>query len=333
MTRSRRYSAAASFFLSQAALSLLLAVAPVSAGDIDSAAGTPEQEAFLARLQAKEKALKYRTGEIELNGGLAVVRLADGYRYLDEDETGIVLSEMWGNPPGAKTLGMILAPGQSPLQDDSWAVILEYEEDGYVKDDDAESIDYDDLLQDMQKSSQERNEEREKQGYEPIRIVGWAEKPRYDKATNKLHWAKEIAFGRSKENTLNYNIRILGRKGVLVLNAVAGMSSLPAVKEGIGPILTAVEFKEGNRYSEFDPKMDKVATYGIAGLVAGGVLAKVGFFKVIFLALLGAKKFLIIGLIALVAFAAKFFKGPSAQKEIKEVVKEIPDDRKDDKRV
>lgn len=332
MTLFRRHSAALSFIY-MATLSLLMTAAPATAGDIDSAARSPEQEAFLAGRKAKEKALTYRTGEIELNGGLAVVRLPDGYRYLDEDQTGIVLSEMWGNPPGAKTLGMILAPGLTPLQDDSWAVILEYEEDGYVKDDEAESIDYDDLLKDMQKSSQESNEAREKQGYEPIRIVGWAEKPHYDKATNKLHWAKEITFGNSRENTLNYNIRILGRKGVLVLNAVAGMSSLPAVKAGIGPILTAVEFKEGNRYSEFDPKMDKVATYGIAGLVAGGVLAKVGFFKVLFLAILGAKKFLIIGLIALVAFAAKLFQDPSAQKEFKEVVKEMPEDRKDDKRI
>lgn len=300
---------------------------PVSAAD--SLALDPAKDSAMARLYAEEKQLEYRSGEIKLKDGLAVIRLPDGYRYLDEAQTDKVLSEMWGNPKGSLTLGMILAPGMTPLMDDSWAVIIEYDDDGYVKDDEAEKIDYDDLLKDMQKSSQENNKEREKQGYAPIHIIGWAEKPHYDKAAHKLHWAKELRFGESRENTLNYNIRILGRKGVLVLNAVSGMSSFAAVKDGMKPILDAVDFQEGHRYSEFDPKLDKVAKYGIGGLVAGGILAKVGFFKLLFVGILALKKFLLIGLLAVVAFVRRFFRGPAEQKEIKDVVKEMPQDRKD----
>jgi uncharacterized membrane-anchored protein len=37
-------------------------------------------------------------------------------------------------------------------------------------------------------------------------------------------WAKEIRFGDREENTLNYNVRVLGRKCVLVLDFIAGMS-------------------------------------------------------------------------------------------------------------
>ena len=70
-------------------------------------------------------------------------------------------------------------------------------------------------------------------GYEPIELVGWATPPRYDSRTHKLYWAKELKFGDSDENTLNYNIRILGRRGVLVLNAVAGMSQLALVQSGM----------------------------------------------------------------------------------------------------
>jgi uncharacterized membrane-anchored protein len=296
---------------------------------IDSLARDPGKDSAMAGLYEAEKKLAYRSGEIELGDGLAVIRLPDGYRYLDEAQTDKVLSEFWGNPKGNQTLGMILAPGLTPLMDDSWAVIIQYDDDGYVKDDEAEKIDYDDLLKDMQKSSQENNKEREKQGYAPIHIIGWAEKPHYDKAAHKLHWAKELRFGESRENTLNYNIRILGRKGVLVLNAVAGMSSFSAVKEGMQPILAAVDFREGHRYAEFDPKLDKVAKYGIGGLVAGGILAKVGFFKLLIAGILALKKFLIIGLIAAIAFFRRFFKGPAEQKEIKDVVREMPEDRKD----
>ncbi len=295
----------------------------------DSLTRSASRDSAMATLYAEEKGLRYQTGEIKLEDGLAVIRLPDGYRYLDPVQSDKVLSDLWGNPKGNKTLGMILAPGLTPLMENSWAVIIQYDEDGHVKDDDAEKINYDDLLKDMQKASQESNKERAKQGYAPIHLVGWAEKPHYDKAAHKLHWAKELRFGESRENTLNYNIRILGRKGVLVLNAVSGMSAFPAVKEGLQPILAAVDFQEGHRYSEFNPKLDKLATYGVGGLVAGGILAKVGFFKLLLVGLLALKKFLVLGVLAVVAFVRKFFSGPAAQKEIKEQVREMPDEGKE----
>lgn len=68
------------------------------------------------------------------------------------------------------------------------------------------------------------NEERRKQGFPTVRLIGWAEPPSYDQAANKMYWAKELAFSDSVARTLNYSIRILGRRGVLVLNAVAAMA-------------------------------------------------------------------------------------------------------------
>lgn len=317
------------------ALAFALTLLPSSAGvpglALDSAstaaADSAAESSEFASLLAVEKGLKYQTGEIKLEDGLAVVRLPDGYRYLDPKQSETVLTQLWGNPPGGECLGMLWAPGQSPMGDDSWAVIIQYEEDGYVKDDEADKINYDDLLKEMQESVKAGNEDRKAAGYAPMELVGWAEKPYYDKAEHKLHWAKELRLEGSERSSLNYNIRILGRRGVLVLNAVAGMSSLEAVKAGVPGIVKSVEFQEGHRYSEFNPKVDKVATYGIAGLVAGGVLAKVGFFKGLILAILAAKKFLIIGFIALIAFARRFFKQP-AQKEIKDVVREMPEDKR-----
>lgn len=313
------------------AMALALSLFPVSAGipglDLDTTAAATVDSASMAKelagLFAVEKALTYQTGEVKLEDGLAVVKLPDGYRYLDPRQSATVLTELWGNPPGSTCLGMLWAPGQTPMGDDSWAVIIQFEEDGYVKDDDADKIDYDDLLKDMQASVDAGNEDRVKAGYAPMRLVGWAEKPFYDKAEHKLHWAKELRLEGSERSSLNYNIRILGRRGVLVLNAVAPMAALAAVKEGIPGILKSVEFQEGHRYSEFNPDVDKVATYGIAGLVAGGVLAKVGFFKVLIAGILAGKKFIFIGGIALLAFARRFFRKPEAQKEIKEVVKKI----------
>lgn len=145
----------------------------------------------------------------------------------------------------------------------------------------------------------EANEERKKEGYESITIIGWATKPFYDKERKVLHWAKELKFGDQPVNTLNYNVRILGRKGVLVLNAIASMDQYAEVEKKIPQILNAFEYNSGHKYSEFNPSIDKVAMYTVGGLVAGKVLAKVGFFalllkfwKIIAIALLGASGFI-----------------------------------------
>src|SRR5262249_29994680 len=155
----------------------------------------------------------------------------------------------------------------------SWAVVMTYEPDGYVSDKDAETINYNELLAQMQKDIDSSNEERQKQGYDPIHLVGWAKAPRYDSQTNKLYRAKELTFGSRADNTFNYNIRTLGRGGVLVLNGVADMSQLSDIEQATPEILAAIDFNAGHRYADFNPKSDKIAKYGVAALVAGTAAA------------------------------------------------------------
>ena len=202
---------------------------------------------------------------------------------------------------------MLLPSGKSPADEGTWGVIVQYEESGYVKDDDAAKINYTDLLKKMQDGARAANSEREKQGYPSIELVGWATPPRYDAQAKKLYWAKEVKFGGDSDNTLNYNIRILGRRGVLVLNAVAGISQLAEIEQATPSILSAVDFQEGHRYVDFNPATDKVATYGLAALITGGVLAKTGFFKIILAAILAGKKFVVIGIAAVYALFKKLF--------------------------
>src|SRR5436305_542860 len=77
----------------------------------------------------------------------------------------------------------------------AWAVVITYDEDGYVKDDDAAKIDYGDLLKKMQQGIRDENDERKRAGYPAVELVGWAEPPRYDSASHKLYWAKSLRFG------------------------------------------------------------------------------------------------------------------------------------------
>jgi uncharacterized membrane-anchored protein len=96
---------------------------------------------------------------------------------------------------------------------------------------------------------------------------------------------------------------MLGRSGVLVLNAVAGMPQLPEVERATPTLLSMVEFQPGHRYEDFKQGTDKVATYGIAALVAGGIAAKVGLFKGLWVAILALKKFIIIAALAVARYA------------------------------
>jgi uncharacterized membrane-anchored protein len=212
-----------------------------------------------------------------------------------------------GNPPSDDTLGMLLPANTNPLSTNCWAVTISYSDDGYVTDKDASKIDYNDLLKKMQKGAKSENKERVKAGYPTIEIIGWAAPPRYDATTHKLYWAKELKFGQEDENTLNYSIRMLGRRGVLELNAIASMSQLTKIEQRTPQILEMVNFNEGHRYADFDGKTDKVAAYGLAALVAGGVAAKMGFFKIIWVALLAAKKLVIIAIVAIAGLAKKIF--------------------------
>lgn len=134
--------------------------------------------------------MRYQTGTVKLSNGVASIQVPKGYKYLDADQSNYVLTTLWGNTEGG-SLGMLFPQNLGPLGDSSWCFNIEYDETNYVKDDDAEDIDYDELLATMQQETEEANPERIKQGYEKIRLLGWASKPYYDSDKKILHWAKE----------------------------------------------------------------------------------------------------------------------------------------------
>jgi uncharacterized membrane-anchored protein len=258
------------------------------------------------------KGLKYQQGDIDLRGGLAKLSVPKEFNYLGPDDAETVLVKLWGNPPSdVKPLGLLIPAGMTPISSNCWVVTIDYSEGGYVKDDDASKINYDDLLKQMQQDVTEENKLRKEKGYPTVDLIGWAAQPHYDAATHKLYWAKELKFGDDPNDTLNYSIRMLGRKGVLELNAIASVDQLKEIDAQTPQILGMVDFKEGSRYADFDPKVDKVAKYGLATLVAGGALAaaaKLGLLKGLWVFILAAKKFIIIGAIAVAAFFKKLFK-------------------------
>ncbi len=290
-------------FFSAIAVAFLIGGTPLASAD-QPGAQQPQvtAEQFLATL-------KFQTGKIDLPNGVATLDLPPTFRYLNPEDSNRVLVDAWGNPPGHQTLGMIFPADVSPLSQEGWGVIVTYNEDGHVNDDDASKINYADLLKEMKEGMEEANKERVKAGYPSLSLVGWAENPSYDQATHKLYWALDLASGDAKEHTLNYNIRVLGRKGVLVLNAVAGMDQIGAIKTEMQNVIAFTEFKPGNAYGDFNSGTDRVAEYGLAALVAGGVAAKMGLFAKIAALLAPLWKLLIAGWKLVVVGVVAMFAG------------------------
>jgi len=269
---------------------------------------------FVSPCAPQEGELDWRGGEVELAGGVARADLPEGWTYLDGGDARFVVEDLWGNPPDPTVAGLICPPGM-PEGEVTWAIIVSYSDDGHIDDGDAAEIDYDDLLESMQEDSRDSNEARRRAGYGTVELLGWAEAPHYDSAEKKIYWARNLRFEGESEDTLNYDVRILGRHGALVLSAVASASDLEAVAAGCKRILAVTEFVEGQRYGDFDSSIDSYAAYGIGGLVAGKVLAKVGLFKGLMLFLAKGWKLVAVAAVAVVAFVKRMFGGGRASAE------------------
>jgi uncharacterized membrane-anchored protein len=256
-------------------------VSPAQTESQADAATAQQEEAAMAEVVAKAKALKPVTGSVTLPEAKATLKIPDGYGFLDATQARTLLVDIWGNPPeqAEGVLGVIMKAGTDFTADESWAAVVTYADEGYVTDKDAADIEPTKLLARLKEGEAEENAAREKDGFPTATIVGWAEPPFYDASTHRIHWAQRLKFGDTDEDTLNYKIRILGREGFLAVNFVARMADLPAVKAATPGVLNMATFDAGSTYQDYK-EGDKTSGYGLAGLVAGaaavGVAKKAG---------------------------------------------------------
>jgi uncharacterized membrane-anchored protein len=258
--------------------------------------------------------LHFQQGDIAVPDANAHFKLGAEFRFLDKADTRKVLEDLWRNPPDDKVLGMVVPASTSLIDDHAWAVVVTRTDEGHVSDAEAEKTDYAHMLKDMQQGIADANPERTKAGYSAMTLVGWAAPPHYDAASKKLYWARELSFADAHQHTLNYDVRVLGRTGFISLNAVARINDSATVQSGMQQLLPMVEFDPGKRYADYNPGTDKLAAYGIAALVAGGIAAKAGLFAKIGVILLAAKKLVIVVFAAIAAGVKKLFGGKDKNK-------------------
>src|SRR6267142_1158451 len=146
---------------------------------------------------------------------------------------------------------------------------FEFEDTGYVKDDEKDKRDAPALLKSMQEGTEEANEERSKRGWRAFHVTGWEKQPFYDPLTHNLTWAIQ---GRGDdprgEPTINHSIRLLGRKGTVNVDLVASskdyrtsISEFNSLIAGLAALIGAIKkfFKSifGNEDKIQDPQQEQ----------------------------------------------------------------------------
>jgi uncharacterized membrane-anchored protein len=255
-------------------------------------------------LRAQDSDGKRKKGFTE---GPAKVQLKDvaqidvpaGYSFLDGD-TFRSLKKKSGEPVYGNEMGLLESTND-------WAVIFRYDESGYVKDDDKDKLDPDKILDNIKRGTAAANEERVRNGRAPLEVVGWEQPPKYDEKTHNLEWC--IRGSVEDHAILNYNTKLLGRKGYMSVVLIVDPEKLSATMPAYRNLLANYSFQTGQTYAEYRPG-DKIAKYGLAGLVVTGATVgalKLGLFSSLLLILKKGFKLVIVAFVAVVAAIKKFF--------------------------
>jgi uncharacterized membrane-anchored protein len=228
--------------------------------------------------QAKApQAIDFRDGPVKADlGNVAQIQVPEGFKFTGIEGTRKAM-ELMGNPSGPNELGMIIPDSiGSDEGGGGWFVVFEFDPSGYVKDEDQKNLgaQSDALLDAIRKGTNASNEERKQRGWAVLNVVGWEQPPFYDAASHNLVWAIRLSSQEKGKTdySINYNTRILGREGVLVANLVIDPAKLKTTVPTYQKLLQGVAFKPGKTYAEWKPG-DKIAEYGLIGLVAGGGMA------------------------------------------------------------
>jgi uncharacterized membrane-anchored protein len=232
-------------------------------------------------------------------GTTATIPIPDGFVFTGREGAQALL-RMTQNPVSGAELGIVMPA----TEQDRWFVVFEFREEGYVSDEDRGELDADALLENIRAGTEAANEERAKEGWPPVETLGWEKPPFYDPKTNNLTWATRLRSEGSE--SVNWSTRLLGRRGCMNVDLVLSPEELAAVLPRFEALLEGFRFHSGQSYAEFRPG-DKVATYGLAALVAGGagaLAAKTGLLAKFW-------KYLVVAAVALAGFVKKLFGGKS----------------------
>lgn len=275
-------------------LTLLILCVVTADGQNRKRKSAPEPTPTPAEEPEELKDVKWQKGpSVGQLGNSAEIQVPAGYVFAGSADTRTIM-EAYHNPLTGKEVGYVAPSGEN------WFAVFEFDPVGYVKDDEKGSLDANAMLESIRAGTEASNKERQRRGWPTMTVIGWEQLPRYDETTHNLEWAiKATSEGLP---VVNYNTRLLGRSGVMEVTLVTEPANLAETLPKFKTMLAGFGYTQGHRYAEFRAG-DKVAEYGLTGLIVGGgtaVLVKSGAFKWLW-------KVLVAVGIAVAAFVKKLF--------------------------
>ena len=153
------------------------------------------------------------------------------------------LEVLMQNPPSDADQ-FVVAP-----HDLAWVAYFSFSPTGYIQDD--ESLEADALLDSITEGTRHGNAERRKRGWDTLRVLGWSFEPKYDQQLNALEWAILAETEESRSRLVNYNTRLLGRRGVMEVTLVTDPELLDESVATFKGLMPGYEFAAGENYAEF----------------------------------------------------------------------------------
>lgn len=246
------------------------------AGNLLAALADPPPTAEKRRLIELSQQIRWQQGPGRFAvGSQATIQLPRGFQITDHAGAQIYM-EIQGNPSNSSYQSIVTLT-ENPFVD---FLVFMYDNSGKVDDSDANSIDANELLDQLRANTIAGNVQRKQAGQESLFVDGWIIPPHYNTAAKRLEWAYRMHSEKVYGNA-NWDTRILGRHGVMSVKLVASPDQIESILPGVNQLLQGFSFNTGSDYAAWRSG-DKVAAFGVAALVTGSTTAvatKLGFFQ------------------------------------------------------
>jgi uncharacterized membrane-anchored protein len=308
MTSSRLRIVAAMF---AALLALATAIAAPRARADDASPASPPPPTQQQAIDAEKADAEAAVDKAKVLGPARVtlqdqgmLALPEGFSFVPQPQAGRLM-RAYGNSDSSALVGLIIPEAA----DGNWWATLDFVKAGYVKDDDAKNWNADELLAGLKEATESQNAERERRGFPAVEIAGWIEPPAYDASSRRLVWSALVhQIGASgDQGSVNYNTYALGRDGYFSLDLITSQAAIAANKSVARALLADITYDKGKAYEDFVASSDHVAAYGLAALIGGVALHKLGLFALGAGFVLKFAKVLGLGAVVVVAALRRLF--------------------------
>jgi uncharacterized membrane-anchored protein len=233
-------------------------------------------------------------------GGLAAVDVPAGYSFIEKKDCKEFM-KVTGNLYSGTEMGVLIRDAEVGR----FLVFFEFDDIGYIQDASKEKMDPGEMWASMSKGQESANKAREKKGYPKMEMVRWEKEPAYNPETQRLEWA--LWLRSEGKEFLNFNTRLLGRRGVMRVTLVPGENTtLASVMPAFNQLIGGFQFQAGHKYAEW-MKGDKLAKVGLAALVVGGAGAAAANSGLIAKLIAKMGKLIVVVVVAVGAFLKKLW--------------------------